>query len=32
MWFDGPDALKVGVIIIIVAVLCIYWVIHSDCC
>ncbi len=30
MWFDAPDASKVGLIIIVVAALCIFWVTHSD--
>ena len=30
MWFDGPDTLKVGIIIIVVAALCLFWVTHSD--
>lgn len=30
MWFDGPDVFEVGVIIIVVAAFCIYWITHSD--
>lgn len=30
MWFDGPDVLEVGVILILVAALCIFWLTHSD--
>lgn len=30
MWFDGPDVLEVGVILIVIAVICIFWLKHSD--
>ncbi|AJQ29178.1 hypothetical protein JBW_03841 [Pelosinus fermentans JBW45] len=30
MWLDVPDALEVGLIIIVVTALCIYWLTHSD--